>query len=234
MNRRDTIKSLLIGSVATGFAFKGCSPTTDTKALPELVESPLYGRTESEKLRDEKLFSTTFFNEHELATMAILCDIILPKTDQYPAATEVDVTAFIEFIVKDMEEHQVPIRGGLMWLDGFSIKIYSKEFVSCTEEERLYICDQIAYPKNTDPELIQGEAFFSRMRDLTLTGYYTSKEGIEAIGYKGNTPNVWDGVPEDVLEEHGLEYDTEWLAKCVNESNRSGIAKWDDDGNLIS
>ncbi len=225
MNRRDTIKSLLIGSVATGFALKGCSPATDTNTLSEAVEAPSYGRTESEKLRDEKLFEATFFNEHELTTMAVLCDIILPKTDQYPAATEVGITEFIEFIVKDMEEHQVPIRGGLMWLDSFSYTLYNKEFVAITEDERLHICDQIAYPKNTEPKLIQGEAFFSRIRNLTLTGYYTSKEGIEAIGYKGNTPNVWDGVPQDVLEKHGLAYEADWLAKCVNNSNRMGIAQ---------
>ena len=72
------------------------------------------------------------------------------------------------------------------------------------------------------------------MRNLTLTGYYTSKMGIEDLGYKGNMPNVWDGVPEDVLAAHGLNYDPSWLAKCVDQSKRADIATWDDEGNLIS
>ena len=58
--------------------------------------------------------------------------------------------------------------------------------------------------------------------------------GIDDLGYKGNMPNVWDGVPQDVLDEHGLAYDPAWLAKCVDQSKRSELAKWDDDGNLIS
>jgi len=76
--------------------------------------------------------------------------------------------------------------------------------------------------------------FFSLMRNLTLTGYYTSKIGIEELGYKGNMPNVWDGVPEDVLEQHGLAYDEEWLAKCVDQSKRGIIAEWDNEGNLLT
>jgi hypothetical protein len=72
------------------------------------------------------------------------------------------------------------------------------------------------------------------MRNLTLTGYYTSKIGIEDLGYKGNTPNVWDGVPEDVLAQHDVSYDAEWIEKCVDQSKRGIIAEWDEEGNLIS
>jgi len=64
------------------------------------------------------------------------------------------------------------------------------------------------------------------MRNLTLTGYFTSKMGIKDLGYKGNTPNVWDGVPKEVLDKHGLKY--------VDQSKRDVMAKWDDKSNLIS
>ena len=72
------------------------------------------------------------------------------------------------------------------------------------------------------------------MRNLTLTGYYTTRMGLDDLGYKGNTPNVWDGVPEDILKAHGMSYDEAGLAKCVDQSTRGVVAKWDDDGNLIS
>ena len=211
------------------------SPNASTPdELPILNETPLYGRTESEKLRDEKLFETTFFNEHELLTIAVLCDIILPKSDTSSSASDTDTVAFIEFITKDIEAHQIPLRGGLMWLDSFSNKLYNKEFITCSEEEQFHICDQIAYPEKTKPELIQGQVFFTRMRNLTLTGFYSSKIGMEELGYKGNTPNVWDGVPDHILKKHGFEYEKEWLAKCVDQSKRGEIARWDDEGNLIS
>jgi hypothetical protein len=235
MNRRDTLKSLILGSVAAGIAFNGCAPdnTTDDKLLPA-ENNHLYGRTPDEKLRDKAILESTFFNDHELLTIATLCDIILPKNDKYGSATDAGVKDFIAFIVKDMTYQQTPIRGGLMWLDNYSNKLYQKEFINCSQKEQLYICDQIAYPLKTKPKLKQGEKFFTRMRNLTLTGYFTSKMGIEDLGYKGNTPNVWDGVPNDVLKAHGLKYDKVWLSKCVNQDQRDVVAKWDDKGNLIT
>ena len=234
MNRRETIKSLLLGSVAAGFVLKGCSPEDVSSIDLPQFESTVSGYTEAELARDKKLFDLTFFNEHELSTIATLCDIILPSTDKYGSATDAGVDDFIEFIVKDMARYQTPIRGGLMWLDSYSNKLHNKEFVNCTEAEQFYICDQIAYPKKTVPELIQGEKFFTRMRSLTMIGYFTSKAGIEDLGYKGNTPNVWDGVPEEVLNDHGMKYDEAWLAKCIDQKDRGVIARWDDKGNLIS
>jgi hypothetical protein len=234
MNRRDTIKSLLLGSVAAGLTLKGCTTSNTSSAETNKVELPVYGRTEKEKERDQQLMAETFLNEHELATIAVLCDIILPANDNVGAATAAGVDKFIDFIVKDLPSHQIPIRGGLMWLDNFSNKTYGKEFIDCTEKEQLQLCDQIAYPKKTKPELKQGEKFFANMRNLTLTGYYTSKMGIDDLGYKGNTPNVWDGVPQEVLKAHHLEYDKEWLAKCIDQSTRDVIATWDEKGNLLT
>jgi hypothetical protein len=233
MNRRDTIKSLLLGSVAAGIAFKGCAPET-VESLPQTVDLPLYGRTEIEKQRDQKLLADKFLNEHELETIAILCDIILPANENFGSATEAGVDEFIDFIVKDMPYQQTPIRGGIMWLDNFANKKYKNEFKNCSAKEQREICDLIAYPGKTKPELKQGEKFFTRMRNLTLTGYYTSKMGIEDLGYKGNTPNIWDGVPDEVLKEHSMAYDEEWLKKCVDQNKRDQIANWDDEGNLIS
>jgi hypothetical protein len=51
-----------------------------------------------------------------------------------------------------------------------------------------------------------GVAFFNRMRDLTATGFYTSEIGVKDLGYVGNTPNKWEGVPKDVLQQYGLEH----------------------------
>lgn len=233
MNRRDTIKSLLLGSVATGLAIHGCAPASKEQAS-EIADLPFYGRTPEEIEHDKAVLSSKFLNEHELSTIAVLCDIILPANDTYGSATDAKVDTFIEFIVKDLPAHQTPLRGGLMWLDNFSNKLYNNEFVSCNQDQQLAICDQIAYPLEVKPELKQGAEFFTRMRNLTLTGYYTTKMGIEDLGYQGNRPNVWDGVPEEVLKEHQLSYEPEWLAKCVNQDTRADIAKWDDQGNLIS
>ncbi len=235
MDRRDTIKSLLLGSVAAGLAFNGCTlDGSSENNIKKVSDSPLYGRTKPELERDKELLEQTFFTEHELLTVATLCDIILPKNQQFGSANDAGVTEFIEFIVKDMPQKQTPLRGGIMWLDGYSKKLYNKEFIECSDSEQMAICDQIAYPKKTKPALKPGEQFFTTMRNLTLTGYFTSKMGIEDLGYQGNTPNVWDGIPDEILKDYTVKYDEDWLAKCVDQSKRGEIAVWDEEGNLIS
>ena len=233
MDRRDSIKTLLIGTIGGATLAGSCKPGTED-ATSKVNTNELYGRLPEELERDEKLMSEKFFSDHELATIAVLCDIILPATDSAGSATEAEVPAFIEFIAKDIQSNQLPVRGGLMWLDAESNKRFGKEFKSCGSGEQIEIVEDIAYPDPKDPAMEPGVSFFKKMRNLTLTGYYTSRMGIEDLGYQGNRPNVWDGVPEDVLKNHEVAYDEEWLAKCVDQSKRDISAEWDDQGNLIT
>ena len=121
-----------------------------------------------------------------------------------------------------------------MWIERESLDRYQTGFASITEEQRLEIVEDIAWPDDARPEMQTGVAFFNRLRNLTLTGYYTSKEGIKDLGYQGNVPNVWDGVPPEVLAQYDVDYDPAWLAKCVDQSKRGIAAQWDDQMNLIS
>jgi len=233
MDRRDTIKSLLVGGMSGGLILSACQPTEEAKQENVNPAAGEYGRTSTEKARDEKLNSETFFTEHELATIAVLCDLILPATATAGAATDAGVPEFIEFIAKDMTYHQTPIRGGLMWLDHRANAFFGKDFMSCAHAEQTQMIDEIAWPDTAAPEVAQGVAFFSRMRNLVLTGYYTTRMGIDDLGYQGNTPNVWDGVPDEVLAAQGLSYDPEWLAKCIDQDKRNEVARWDESGNIL-
>ena len=242
MHRRDTLKSLLLAPLAGGIiASTGCASgsagsgnSARNVTWASLPNSYSYGRTEAEKRTDEALFAETYFSEHELVTIAVLCDIILPSDHPNGGALDAGLPEFVEFMVKDRERYQLPVRGGIGWLDYYAIENYGADFINIEEQERLQICDRIAYPDNEDAELQPGIRFFSFMRDLTLTGYYTTALGFEDLGYQGNTPNVWDGVPEEVLAKHGMSYEREWLEKCVDQSRRDITAEWDDDMNLIT
>jgi hypothetical protein len=75
--------------------------------------------------------------------------------------------------------------------------------------------DEIAFPEKAKPEMKQGVAFFNLMRDLTATGFFTSQIGIKDLGYAGNKPNQWDGVPQDVLDQYGLKYSERELNESV-------------------
>ncbi|MCL6267898.1 gluconate 2-dehydrogenase subunit 3 family protein [Flagellimonas myxillae] len=237
MDRRKSLKSILLGGVAGGLAVHGCSPKPENATEPVVeIKKYSYGRTPKEQKAIEKLLSETFFNEHEMNTLSTLCNLILPAEGELKGALDAEVPDFIEFMVKDIPEYQPTLRGGLMWLDHKCGTEFNLLFNAATEEQQKSILDGIAFPDISVPEAerpleIQ---FFSLMRNLTLTGYYTSKLGIEELDYKGNSPNVWDGVPEDVLAQHGVSYDEEWLAKCVDQSKRGVLAEWDDDGKLIT
>ncbi len=234
MNRRDSMKSMLLGSLAGGLVLNGCAPKEDEAAIANVPESPGYGRTPEEKERDQMLRDQEFFQAHELETIAVLCDLILPATSEAGSATDAGVPEFIEFIVKDMPTNKTPIRGGLMWLNSRANNKFGKPFKDISEAQQKQMLDEIAYPDKAAPDVAPGVKFFTMMRNLTLTGYYTTKMGIDDLGYVGNRPNIWDGVPEDVLAAHGMAYEEEWLAKCVDQETREVIAEWDDEGNLIT
>ncbi|MEM9000125.1 MAG: gluconate 2-dehydrogenase subunit 3 family protein [Bacteroidota bacterium] len=237
MDRRDSIKSIVLGSVAGGLAVHGCQPRPEVIA-EEVVKTKEfnYGRTPKEKEHDEALLNDVFFNEHEMASIAVLCDLILPANASFGSATDAGVPDFIEFMAKDHPPLQTDLRGGLMWLDHKCNTDFGVEFKTALETAQKTILDEIAYPDIEVPEEERPleVQFFSLMRNLTLTGYYTTKMGIDDLGYQGNMPNIWNGVPDEVLAQHGVAYDEEWLAKCVDQSKRGITAEWDDQGNLIT
>lgn len=209
MNRRKYLKFIGVGSITASVLWESCQPdtaeqqpATSTEDGFEVLEA---GRETHEIERDKRLLGETFFNEHEMATITVLADTIIPKDEKSGSASEAGVPDFIEFIVKDMPHHQVPMRGGLRWLDVESMNRFEKAFLDCSQEQQLQIVDDIAYPEKVKPGMEQGVAFFNRMRDLTATGFFTTEMGIADLGYAGNRPGPWDGVPEDVLKQYGFE-----------------------------
>jgi hypothetical protein len=146
----------------------------------------------------------------------VLCDIIIPRDAVSGSATDAKVPDFIEFIVKDKPDFQIPMRGGLRWLELQAVKAYGKGFKDIAPQQKISLVDQIAYPEKAKPDMKQGVAFFSLMRNLTATGFYTSEIGVKDIGFMGNRPNQWNGVPDDVLKQYGLSYTEKELKECVS------------------
>ena len=206
MNRRDSIKAIGLTTISTAILLEACK--TDPKSADGIIKAgseDTAGLQDFEIERTKKLNSEKFFTEDELLTITALADIIIPKDEISGSASDAKVTDFIEFIVKDIPEHQVPMRGGLRWLDLQCSKRYSNSFKACTQEEQLEIVKEIAYPLKAKPEMKQGVVFFNRMRNLTASGFYTSQIGIKDIGYLGNAPNKWEGVPADVIAQYNLQ-----------------------------
>lgn len=216
MDRRQSLKLIAIGVIAAPAVIAGCK-TDDKKAIPAKNEVKFNLDRSPDELRYEKelLAREKFFTEHEMTTITILADIIIPKDELSGSASEAKVPDFIEFIVKDMPEHQTPLRGGLRWLDIQCMKRYDKSFKDCNQQQRIGIIDEIAYPEKSKSEMQQGVAFFSLMRSLTASGFYTSAIGLKDVGYAGNQPNQWNGVPEDELKRLGFSYSDKELQECI-------------------
>lgn len=220
MDRRKSLQVLTLGTLGGAAIFNACKPGEEKEkaANQSVADGYTLDRQPEELEAYDKIVSETFFTEHEMATITVLSDIIIPKDEVSGSASDAKVPEFIEFIVKDMPSHQVPMRGGLRWIDRHAFKKHGKNFSACNEQERIGIVDEIAYPAKAKPEVAQGVAFFSLMRNLTASGFYTSQIGVKDIGYMGNQPNQWNGVPDEVLKQYNVAYTEKENKECVKYS----------------
>jgi len=207
MNRRESLKALGITAVSAGVLLDACKTKDEVvvKGTSITANEDETGLQDFEVERNQKLQSEKFFTDHEMATITVLGDIIIPRDERSGSASDAKVPEFIEFIVKDITEHQVPMRGGLRWLDMQCLRRFNNPFKDCTAQQQIEIVDEIAYPAKAKPEMQQGVAFFNRMRSLTASGFFTSKMGIEDLGYMGNRPGKWTGVPAEVLQQYNMQ-----------------------------
>jgi gluconate 2-dehydrogenase gamma chain len=209
MKRRDILKGIGMGSLGmVGLNPQVQAAETELFGPGKKKKTPpfeQFGRTEYENKRDEKLFAEQFFSKHEMQTIRVLADIILPRDERSGSASDAGVPEFIEFMAKDRPDMQTPLRGGLSWLDNQAKRRFGNTFIDLQPAQQIEIVEDIAYPGRKKAGMSQGVAFFSLMRNLTASGFWSSKIGIADIGYLGNTPNQWDGPPAEVLKQYDLE-----------------------------
>lgn len=218
MKRRDSLKYIAASAFLAGVACKTPEKKDTPNELPkDLGEFKVHRY--AEELEHEKSIKARpdFFNKHEMDTITILCDIIIPKDEVSGSASDAKVPEFIQQIVKEYTSYQTPLRGGLRWLDMQSLNKFNKAFKDCGPDQRIEMVDLIAYPEKAkdNKALGPGVSFFTTLRNLTATGFYTSEIGVKDLGYDGNRPNQWNGIPEDVLKQYNLSYTERELNETV-------------------
>jgi len=150
-------------------------------------------------------FKPKFFTPHEYATVRVLVDLIIPRDERSGSATDAGVPEFMDFTMIDQPTRQTAMRGGLAWIDIECQRRFDKTFLLCAEKQRTAILDDIAGYAPAVETFAPGVAFFRSFRDLTSSGFWTSKMGIEDLGYIGNTfVPEWTGRPTEVLTKLGL------------------------------
>jgi hypothetical protein len=105
----------------------------------------------------------------QAALLAELADTIIPTTST-PGAKAAGVQNFIVRVMRDCFAlaDQEAFYAGVANVDDASRKAYAKPFVDLTPPDRAEIVREIA---------LHETAFFIRLRELTVTGYFTSEIG---------------------------------------------------------
>jgi len=195
-SRRDVLKLLLAAPAAT-FSW------TDAEAA-QAVASAQAARA----VTIAKPFVPKFFTATEFKLVRTLADIIIPKDERSGSASDAGVPEFMDFMMIDQPTRQIAMRGGLAWLDSECQERFDKTFLDCAETERTAVLDDIAWPVKARPELSHGVAFFNSFRDLTASGFWTTRMGIDDLQYMGNRSVArWNGCPPEALKKLGVSYD---------------------------
>ncbi|HJO37635.1 MAG: gluconate 2-dehydrogenase subunit 3 family protein [Vicinamibacterales bacterium] len=198
MKRRDAIKRLT-APVAAGLVWTA----VEARSARERSD-----RARREALATQTPYTPQFFTAVEYASLSALVEIILPADDRSGGAADAGVPEFIDFMMIDQPVRQGALRGGLAWLDIECQRRFERQFTACDAAQRGAVLDDIAWPDRAPDSLSQGVAFFSSVRDLTATGFWTSQIGIDDLQYLGNEYLVeWRGCAPEALDRLGVRYD---------------------------
>ena len=176
MTRRDLLQNvalLLGGSIVGGtvFSLEGC------------------------KSKDVQV--NALFTDKQVALMNEIADTILPATKS-PGAKEAKVGDFMAVMVLDCyeEKNQKVFTEGLKKIDELSEQKYNNSFVEADPKQRTELLtaldkEQKEYQDKKAKD--DPSHYFRMMKELTLLGYFTSKEGAtQALRYKA-VPGHYDG-----------------------------------------
>ncbi len=193
MKRRELVRVLAVAPLA---AFDWT--TADVRrAAAAVIELRRRGQS----------FQPKFFTPHEYQTVRLLVDLIIPRDERSGSATDAGVPEFMDFIVQDQRDRQTAMGGGLAWLDTQCRERVGRNFTDLDDAGRQAVLEDLAWPAKARPEMSQGVAFFSSFRDLTATGFWSSKMGIADLQYLGNTAvPEWKGCPDEQLRKLGVRY----------------------------
>jgi gluconate 2-dehydrogenase gamma chain len=195
MNRREAVGFLAAASLAT---MVGWSPAQVERVRRFMETAGAAGAA----------YDPKFFTQTEWETVRVLVDLIIPRDERSGSATDAGVPQFIDFLMFERPEEQLQMRGGLAWLDAESVHRFGKTFVEAADPQRRSVLDDIAWPGRARPELIHGVVFFNRFRDLTASGFWSSKMGVADLEYQGNVVvGEWTGCPQAALAKLGVSYE---------------------------
>jgi gluconate 2-dehydrogenase gamma chain len=210
MNRRDALKAFGVLSTASFLEVESPQLERALRGMESLAESRELNRAEGTAENQQQPYTPKYFTRREWTLVRMLADYVIPRDARSGSATDAKVPEFMDFLLSDKDASattQNAMRGGLAWIDNESRRRFAKTFVLATDAQRRQILDDIAFPRRARPEFSHGVAFFSRFRDMTASGFFSSSMGWKDVQYIGNVFHHWDGCPAPALSKLGVTYD---------------------------
>ncbi len=197
MDRRQAIKWMFAATATVSFletrSFGGAGSPAGYGRDPNLME--VYKRGD---------FWPLTLTPEQHRTVAALCDVLLPSDEHSPSASQLKVPDFIDEWIsapyEDQQRHRSEVLELLVWLETESKKRFGHAFVGLDDAQKHRICDDIYSWKKAERDFEKASALFRTFRNLAMSGFYTTPEGMKDVGYVGNVPLLkFDGPPPEVL-----------------------------------
>ncbi|MDQ8175603.1 MAG: gluconate 2-dehydrogenase subunit 3 family protein [Gemmatimonadota bacterium] len=200
MNRRDALQHLLAvpaGMVIAPEVVERAAAHVEAALAPATPEASSEQRAQPAA---RAAYSPKQFTTDEWRLLRVLVDYVIPRDVRSGSATDAGVPEFMDFMLGESAGMRTWMKNGLGWMNAECRARFGKGFVSCTDTQRRVVLDAIAYPKKAAPELKPGVDFFNNLRNLTASGFFSSRVGIKDLGYIGNVPVAkWEGTPPQVM-----------------------------------
>ena len=146
--------------------------------------------------------------EHQLATLSIVGDFIIPADDRSPAASQVGDQGVADFInewvsapYSEQQNHYGIVAHGIGKLDEMARRENVNTYRDLTSDRQQALFAHIADRGSLPAEEQYLNDFFGTLVWLFVSGYYTTTEGMADIGYVGNQARQSFKVPDEIIEE---------------------------------
>lgn len=129
------------------------------------------------------------FDPHQLETVAVLAELIIPATDT-PGAREALVHQHLDDILAaSPETARNQFLEGLWWLDGYSLRTEAKPFKDVAPERQMQMLE--ALYDSPDPDLQPGRQFVRGMKTWTAKIYYSTEIGQRELNKGGRVSSSY-------------------------------------------
>ena len=135
-----------------------------------------------------------FFTPGEFKSVEVLAEMIIPTDDQ-PGAKEARVAEYIDFVVFAAAEHRPELQKewttGLALLGQLSQQKHGRAFDALSPAQREDLLTEMSLPERDHSAHHPGFAFYRRVKEMTVEGFYTSRVGlVDVLGYQGLSFNA--------------------------------------------